>query len=111
MYTSAGITRWFIAGVRLVSEGGKSLTLLTRSRWDIMASVLRVAISGRTKTYIMRKCNLSYRQLQAYLEILLDKGLLEVKLRDVKGNPTKIFATTQRGQTFLKAYGDLKATL
>jgi len=75
-----------------------------------MASVLRVAMSGRTKTYIMRKCNLSYRQLQAYLEILLDKGLLEVKSRDVKGNPAKIFATTQRGQTFLKAYGDLKAT-
>jgi predicted transcriptional regulator len=65
-----------------------------------MASVLRVAMSGRPKTYIMRKCNLSYRQLQAYLEILLDKGLLEVKSRDVKGNPAKIFATTQKGQTF-----------
>lgn len=70
-----------------------------------------VAMSGRTKTYIMRKCNLSYRQLQAYLEVLLDKGLLEVKPRDVKGNLVKIFATTQRGQSFLKAYADLKATI
>ncbi len=96
----------------MVLEETKSLIALLRSRWDIMASVLRVAISGRTKTHIMRKCNLSYRQVQAYIDILLDKGLLIMESHKVKNrNPTKIFVTTERGQTFLKAYADLKATI
>jgi len=101
----------FIAGVYLVSEGGKSLTLLTRSRWDIMASFLSVAMSRRAKTYIMRKCNLSYRQLQAYLAILLDKGLLKVEPCEGSGNPAKIYVTTEKGQAFLRAYRNLKADI
>lgn len=63
---------------------------------------------GKTKTHIMRKCNLSYRQLQAYLKILLDKGLLEAELHREKNNPGKTFVTTNKGRTFLKAYDDLK---
>lgn len=73
-----------------------------------MASVLIVAAVGRTKTHIMRKCNLSYRQLQVYLDPLLDIGLLEVESREKKGNLRRIFATTNKGRAFLKAYGNLK---
>ena len=101
----------FIAGVYLVSEGRKSLIVLQRSRFDIIASVLSGTVSGRTKTYIMRKCNLSYRQFQAYLDLLVDKNLLKVESHESKSNPGKIFVTTEKGQAFLKAYSDLKASI
>ncbi len=70
-----------------------------------------MALSGRTKTYIMRKCNLSYRQLQAYLDLLVDKNLLKMEPREGKGDPAKIFVTTEKGQVFLRAYSNLKAKI
>ena len=101
----------FIAGVYLVSEGMKSLRVIHRSRFDIMASVLSVAASGRTQTYITRKCHLSYRQLQAYLDLLVDKDLLKVDLHEGNENPRKIFVTTDKGRAFLSDYNDLKTTM
>ena len=101
----------YIAGVYLASEGRESLTLIQRSRFDIMASVLSTAVSGRTKTYIMRKCHLSYRQLQAYLDFLVDKDLLNVDLHEVNEKPAKIFVTTDKGRAFLSDYNDLKTTM
>jgi predicted transcriptional regulator len=59
----------------------------------------------------MRKCNLSYRQLQAYLGLLLDKGFLEIESREEKNNSRKIFATTNKGRAFLKAYDNLEDAL
>jgi predicted transcriptional regulator len=76
-----------------------------------MASILRVAVGGKTKTCIMRKCNLSFRQLQAYLAFLKEKGLLKVELHKGKSEPERVYVTTERGLAFLKAYGNLKATL
>ncbi len=76
-----------------------------------MASVLIVATAGRTKTYVMHKCNLSYRQLQAYLDILRERGLLRAESHRGKGYPGKIFVTTDRGHAFLKAYGSLRTTM
>jgi len=76
-----------------------------------MASVLSAATAGRTKTYVMHKCNLSYRQLQAYLDILRENGLLKIELRKGTSNPGKIFVTTDRGRAFLRAYGSLRTTM
>lgn len=76
-----------------------------------MASVLSVATAGRTKTYVMHKCNLSYRQLQAYLGILRENGLLKIESHKRKSNAWEIFVTTDRGRAFLKAYDDLKTTM
>ena len=95
----------------MVSVGKKPPSIQHRSRWDIMASVLSVATAGRSKTYVMRRCNLSYRQLQAYLDILRENGLLKVESRKGKSNPGKIFVTTDRGRAFLKSYGSLRATM
>jgi len=54
---------------------------LQRGRWDIMASVLRVARSPKSRTHIMYGANLSFRQLERYMELLLDKGLLRAYRR------------------------------
>ena len=95
----------------MLSVGKKPPSIQHRSRWDIMASVLSVATAGRTKTYVMHKCNLSYRQLQAYLDILRENGLLKIESHKGKSNPWKIFVTTDRGHAFLKAYDDLRTTM
>lgn len=79
-----------------------------RSQWDIMAKVLRVARSADSKTHIMYKANLSYRQLEKYLDLLLDSGLLEVVAVERHSKVTKFFATTDRGVSFLRAYRRLE---
>jgi predicted transcriptional regulator len=75
-----------------------------------MANILSVAISGKTKTCIMHKCNLSYKQLKAYLDLLQEKRLLQIGSQE-GNNPEKVYITTERGRAFLKAYNRLKATI
>jgi len=75
-----------------------------------MANILNVATSGKTKTCIMHKCNLSYRQLQAYLDLLQEKKLLRIESHE-GNNPEKVYITTERGRAFLKAYNKLKTTI
>jgi len=86
-------------------------SVLHRTRWDIMANILSVAVTGKTQTCIMRKCNLSYKQLQAYLVLLQEKELLQAKLHERKNSPEKVYVTTERGRAFLEAYNNLRATL
>jgi predicted transcriptional regulator len=77
---------------------------------DIIANILSEAAEGAKKTHIMYKSNLSFRQLQAYLDFLLDRGLLMRSESGGGGNPN-LFQTTAKGRAFLQAYRDLKALL
>lgn len=79
---------------------------LIRSRWDIMAKVLDVAKSPLPKTRIMYGANLSFRQLEKYLEFLLDVGLLTVS-EERQSKVKKLFVTTEKGLSFLEAYRTL----
>ena len=92
--------------VRVDDESGFS----HRSRVDIIASILSAAVGGAKKTHIMYKCNLSFGQLQTYLGILVERGLLRVAESGRGGNPS-VFQTTDEGRAFLRAYRDLQALL
>ena len=81
-----------------------------RSRLDIIANVLSEAVGGAKKTHIMYKSNLSFRQLQTYLDFVLDSGLLK-KSEGGSGRNSSLYKTTAKGQTFLRAYRNLKALL
>jgi predicted transcriptional regulator len=78
-----------------------------------MANILLAANEGGTrKTHIMYKCNLSFKQLHAYLRFLVEMGLL----RPVVGNigtddSSGLFETTKKGEAFIKAYRNLNALL
>ena len=74
-----------------------------RSETDIIAGILDEAIEGAKKTHIMYRCNLSYRQLQAYLKLLLSMKLLALH--------SDLYKTTMKGLEFLKAYRKLKALM
>ena len=82
-----------------------------RSQIDIVADVLRVTVGGVKKTQIMYGCNLSFKQLQTYLSLLLDRGLLRKVSEKEKGRDPRFFKTTSKGQNLLRAYDRLKALM
>ena len=84
-------------------ESGYSRRLRKRSDIDIMANILSEAHRGARKTRVMYRCNLSHRQLQAYLKLLLDMGLLASR--------SDLFKATEKGQKFVEAYRNLKALM
>ena len=81
---------------------------LQRGRWDIMASVLRVARSPKSRTHIMYGANLSFRQLERYMELLLDKGLLRVS-EETNSKAKHLYVITDLGHSFLETYRRLAA--
>ncbi|RLI47218.1 hypothetical protein DRO69_01185 [Candidatus Bathyarchaeota archaeon] len=82
-----------------------------RSKIDIIADILQVAARGTKKTHIMYGCNLSFEQLQTYLNLLLDRGLLRVNAENEKCGNSTFFQTTARGHIFLKAHRNLREIL
>ncbi|UCH70470.1 MAG: hypothetical protein JSV29_00330 [Candidatus Bathyarchaeota archaeon] len=82
-----------------------------RSQVEIIADILQAAVEGAKKTHIMYGCNLSFGQLQTYLDLLVDKGLLKtISARGRVGNPG-FFRTTARGQSFLQVYQNIRGLL
>jgi len=81
-----------------------------RSRIDIIADILCVSVGGSRKPHLMYRCNLSYRQIQAYLDLLIEKGLLR-PVSETGSSETKLLETTAKGQAFLQAYQNLRALL
>ena len=78
-----------------------------RTRTEIAAQILQAA-NGHdeiTKTKIMYKAFLTYAQLQEYLAILIQNGLLEYLDR------TKSYKTTEKGLRFLKIYEKMEEEL
>jgi len=72
-----------------------------RSRTDITAQILEAANGGVTRTRIMYKAFLSYAQLQEYLAVLMEKGLMDY----IEGE--KVYRTTDKGNRFLKIYNQV----
>jgi predicted transcriptional regulator len=75
-----------------------------RTRTEIAAQILQAA-NGHdeiTKTKIMYKAFLTYAQLQEYLAILIQNGLLEYL------DGTKSYKTTEKGLKFLKMHEQME---
>jgi len=88
---------------RIQVESGSSRRLRKRSDVDIIANILNEAREGAKKTHIMYRCNLSHRQLQAYLKLLLSMGLLASR--------SDLYKTTAKGHKFVDAHRTLKALI
>lgn len=72
-----------------------------RSRTDIAAAILEIAVDGSIKTKIMYKAFLSFPQLKEYLSVLEEKGLLSYVATD------REYRTTEKGRQFLRMYKDV----
>ena len=74
-----------------------------RSRMDIAAAILEIAKDGAIKTRIMYKAFLSFPQLNEYLNVLRDGGLLGY------AEDERAYNTTEKGKRFLKMYREVDA--
>jgi len=81
-----------------------------RGSLDIVADMLNASHGGVKKTYLMYRCNLSFKQLNHYLDFMLKKKLLCAVALVGDSNPG-LFEVTDKGRKFLKTYKNLKALM
>jgi predicted transcriptional regulator len=87
-------------------EGGAINTMKNRSDIEVMASILRAAISNwEYKTTIMNNAVVSHSQLIRYLAIAVEKGLMEYS------ETTGLYKTTEAGVKYLSKYEQLLVLL
>lgn len=79
-------------------------TRKNRNSIEIGASILLVAREGAKKTRIMYSANLSYGQLNRYLQLLTATGLL------AHDGPKRGYKTTERGIVYLRQYSDYETS-
>jgi len=94
----------------LLASPKKQSSSSHRGRLDIIADILGASFGGVRKTYLMYRCNLSFKQLKFYLEFLLHKKLLQIVSDNKTSNPG-LFKTTGKGKKFLEAYKGLKSLM
>lgn len=79
-----------------------------RSNIEIIADMLRVGENGAGKTEIMYTANMSYTQIQRYLEYLVSQGFVNKVNMD---NTMVAYQVTDTGLKLLKAIDTLMAML
>jgi predicted transcriptional regulator len=73
-----------------------------RTTTTIIAEILHLASHRMSKSRIMYGAFLSHHQLQLYLQILMERGLIA---KEESGNA---YRTTQKGMHFLELYRQLE---
>ncbi|MDN4186513.1 MAG: winged helix-turn-helix domain-containing protein [Dehalococcoides mccartyi] len=77
-----------------------------RSSIEIIADMLRMGEAGKTE--IMYSVNMSYFQLQKYLNFMLDRELID---RVQLGNPSVTYRVTAKGLELLRSIDNILDTL
>ena len=78
------------------------------SNIEIIGDMLRVGENGAGKTEIMYSANMSYSQLQKYLNFLISHGFID---RVEVGNPVVTYRVTESGLSLLKSIETLLEVL
>jgi predicted transcriptional regulator len=78
-----------------------------RTLFEIIAQILGVCHTTVGKTKLMYRCNMSFRQLMGYLDLMLGARLL---LIDDDGGRL-LFRISGKGRDFLKVYEGLKSLM
>lgn len=73
-----------------------------RSRLDIIAKILEVAVDGAVKTRIMRKTNVNFVQFSEYVKYLLEAELIEI----TKINEKTLYKTTEKGKLLVDRFNE-----
>ena len=88
----------------------KGETIGHRGRFDIMANILSSSVDGAKKTQLMYKCNMSFKQLENYLNVLTEKKLIHRTTYNGSRDPI-VYEITEKGHSFLRFYRNLKSLL
>lgn len=78
-----------------------------RSRYEVIAAILRSANKEETRTKIMYKAMLSNDQCKVYLDSLLQSGLVQ----EVNIGNKMVYRITHKGTKFLAYYDQLRELL
>jgi predicted transcriptional regulator len=78
-----------------------------RSRYEVIAAILRSATKEETRTKIMYKAMLSNDQCKVYLDSLLQSGLMQ----EVNIGNKIVYRITHKGNKFLSYYDQMKELL
>ena len=93
----------------LGSDTGQRVTVSRRrSNIEIIADMLRVGENGAGKTEIMYSANMSYSQIQKYLDYLVNQGFIN---RVDMDNTMVAYQVTDNGLKLLRAIDTLMAML
>lgn len=79
------------------------LSTKRRDKLYIIANILEITKEDTLKTQVMYKANLSFTQLNDYLEFLLKINLLEKTANNTKEK----YRATSKGEDFVKRYYEL----
>ena len=82
-------------------------TFVKRGRLEIIQEILKISRRPAKKTSILYRCNLSFSQLQKYLEYLISRNLLSNSKNDGK----TFYLTTEKGMKFIEEYERLNNLL
>ncbi len=74
-----------------------------RDRLFIIAEILDIARDGALKTQIMYRANLSFSQLNTYLDLLMETQLLG----KVEGSGKTYYKTTKKGFEYIESYKEI----
>lgn len=78
-----------------------------RSRYEVIAAILKAASKEETRTKIMYKAMLSNDQCKLYLDSLVNSGLIQ----EVEREDKVAYRVTQKGSKFLSYYDQMKDLL
>jgi len=75
-----------------------------------MANILNSSLDGAKKTQLMYKCNMSFKQLETYLNLLTERKLIHERVH-CGSKELIVYEITEKGHSFLRFYSSLKALL
>jgi predicted transcriptional regulator len=78
-----------------------------RTPFEVIASILDACQYGTRRTRVMYQCNMSFKQLADYLDLLLETNLL---LND-NNHQYSLLRVSSKGKDFLKAYNSMKTLM
>ncbi len=74
---------------------------------EIIETILETCEKGSLKTHIMYKCNLNSKQIRQYIELLMERRLIE-NLSNSASTSRMVYKTTEYGKKYINAYKQLK---
>lgn len=92
-------------------EAEKTVSNGHRGNFDIIADILDASHGGVKKTFLMYRCNLSFKQMKNYSRFMVETGLLQLNIAGVDDGGSRLFEVTDKGKMFLKAYENLIALM
>jgi len=78
-----------------------------RTYLEIIASILDTCRYRTKRTRVMYQCNMSSKQLEGYLDVLLKANLLLIE----NDSRSFLFRVSGKGKDFLKAYNNVMTML